>query len=213
MNRSDLFRGLGSSTRGMILAPQTLSRPVVKNSGGIPVPLELSGAGISCLIITAVGVGVLGSKMVRILAPSLTGINCLEACLDPNILDGTDMSDFCSRIRSSDLVFLLSGQEDAETMALFKSLGALALDIAALVVGIVPDKEWSIFTSLETMTEAPIVLDICSTVPKVCFSWKNGKGVLKKSRQLALTEYAMDYSATPISWITTEDSIGAIIRM
>ena len=212
MDRRGFFRGLGSGTLGMVLAPQVLSQLIEKSSGGIPVPTKLSSADIPCPNITAVGVGPLGAKMIRILVHHLNGIKCHEVCLDPEILGETDLPDICSCIRSSDLVFLMSGQEDLETIALFKSLGASALEVGALVVGIVPEEEWSMFTSLETMTEAPIVLDICLTVPKVCFYCDDETGISKKTRRLALIEYTMDYTAAPISSITTKDSIGVIIR-
>ena len=209
MKRSDFLTGMGQSTLGIVLAPQLQPRRIVQSCSACPLPAEPQMAGTPYPNITEVGVGILGAKMTRILAPSLSSITCYEMVLDPDGQTRDDLADIFSQVRSSDLLFLVSGQEDSDSKTLFKSLGTAALEAGVLVVGIVPDKEWSESSSSATMTELSTVLDIFLAVVEVCFPGK--EPLPKASQRLALVEYSINYTATPIGSIATQNSIGLII--
>jgi cell division protein FtsZ len=133
MERREFIIQLGNAALGSLIAPNLLTRLMVRSYGVHPLPFDDTSARI-----TAIGIGPRGAQMTQILARNVSGIDCHHVLFSPTTGNPEDLSSVLSAARRSDLLFLLAGLEEAHQDILLQGIGDVARGCGVLTVAVTP---------------------------------------------------------------------------
>lgn len=152
MNRRDFIQKLSSGALGAVLSPQLIPQLFVRHYAMLPRPItnldvgaRITNPDIDALItdldvvasITALGVGPLGSRMAQLLSRNLPGIRCHDIIFLPEAGHKDELDNLFSAVRSSDILFLLTGFDGVNDSILFQAIAEVAVESKILAVGII----------------------------------------------------------------------------
>lgn len=137
MKRRDFLQGMGTGLLSTMIMPGLLGRVLVHQVGR-SVPLYPPHANEWPCRIVAVGIGPFAAASVAMLSRDLPDISCHQVLFN-SAERGSDLGTLLPLVRSCDLLFLLSGFDDAACLPLFEGVGAAARESDVLTVGVVPD--------------------------------------------------------------------------
>ena len=103
------------------------TRLKIKIGGNFPTEYDV-------LDIRVIGVGPLGTRMVKLLSRNLAGINCHEIIHDVEEESSGSMATLISSVRSSDLVFILSEFEDEFSVLVAQTVGSASCEVGVLTL-------------------------------------------------------------------------------
>ena len=122
----------------------------VKTHPAMPVPLNAGERPHDYLDgdadLRAVGVGPLGCRMVQLLARNLPGVTCHEIVPNDERESSGDFAALTSSIRTSHLVFILSGFDDQYCESISETVGRAACEAGVLTLVVTPYSTGSIHT-------------------------------------------------------------------
>lgn len=187
MKRQELTQGLHIDTTADIFTPELLTRFTVQNHPVLPITVSIEQTWLEDgdPRIRAVGVGRLGAEMVQILSRNLPVITCHEVIYNPKGEGSADMAALISLVRESDLLFILTGFDDEQSLAAARAVGHAAREAGIFTLAIIPDVE-----NISQQSIAELVED-ADAVFSVSERSLSAKQDLTKERIDALTGYSM----------------------
>lgn len=137
MKRRDFLQVVGTGLLSSIIMPGAMGRVLIQQVGRVSAPFDFDSE--ECCKLVAVGIGETAASSVAILSRDAPYVSCHQVVFDP-AGKGTDLRDLLTRVRTCDLLFLLSAFDDAFCKPIFEALGTAARESDVLTVGIVPDR-------------------------------------------------------------------------
>jgi len=137
MNRCESPKGLENGLSSGATEP-ILGRVVVRSYGRVWKP-KINQEEVARLI--AVGIGALGARTIQILSRTQPDLSCHEIRLDPQSDGLSDMEAMLNTVRTSDLLFIVSGFDDAHCEVVFREVAAAARETGVPTIGVVPDNQ------------------------------------------------------------------------
>jgi len=113
----------------------------VKNHPHRMIPLKANqpfGEEADQIDIRVVGVGPLGNEMVQILPRYLSGVWCHEVLKDNEGDSTSDLTSLLSSVSNSDLVFIITGNDDDSCTAVAQAVGAASVGAGVLTLVVAP---------------------------------------------------------------------------
>ena len=135
MKRRDFMQVLGTGLLSTMIMPGAIGRVLVQQvSGRVPEPFNFDSE--ACCKLMAIGIGETTASSIAILSKDAPYVSCHQVIFDPTG-KGTDLGDLLTRLRTTDLLFLLSAFDDVACRPIFEALGTAAGESDVLTVGIV----------------------------------------------------------------------------
>lgn len=195
MKQQEFKQGLSIDSTADIIAPEELqSGFTVRNHPALPITVSVEQTWLEDdPRIRAVGVGPLGAEMVQILSRNLPIITCHEVIYNPKGEGSADMAALISLVRESDLLFILTGFDDEQSLAAARAVGHAAREAGIFTLAIIPDVE-----NISQQSIAELVED-ADAVFSVSERSLSDKQDLTQERIDALTGYSMRHVVTVIT--------------
>lgn len=137
MKRRDFLQVVGTGLLSSIIMPGAMGRVLIQQVGRVSAPFDFDSE--ECCKVVAIGIGQTAVPSVAILSRDAPYVSCHQVVFDP-AGKGTDLRDLLTRVRTCDLLFLLSAFDDASCRPIFEALGTAARESNVLTIGIVPDR-------------------------------------------------------------------------
>lgn len=195
MKQQEYKQELSIDSTDDIIAPEELqSSFIVRNYPALPVTVSIEQTWLEDdPRIRAVGIGPLGAEMVRILSRNLPVITCHEVIYNPNGEGSAEMAALISLVRESDLLFILTGFDDDQSLAAARAVGHAAREAGIFTLAIIPDVE-----NISSQSIAELVED-ADAVFSVSERSLSDKQDLTQERIDALTGYSMQHMVSLIT--------------
>jgi len=121
----------------LAVRPDLIGQVVTRSYGRVWKPIDQE----EVARLTVVGIGPIGARTIQILSRVQPDLSCHEIRFDPRLDELSEMEAVLTMVRTSDLLFVVSGFDDAHCEMLFSVVADTATKVGVPTIGVVPDNQ------------------------------------------------------------------------